>query len=51
MADHSESIAQFISTTNASESQAQFYLGMTEWNLEVNNDCVLDEIMLILLVL
>lgn len=41
MADHSESIAQFISMTNASESQAQFFLGMTDWNLEVKTKSTL----------
>lgn len=35
MSDHNELLAQFVSMTSASESQAQFYLEMSEWNLEV----------------
>lgn len=36
MSDHNELIAQFVSMTSATESQAQFYLEMSDWNLEVN---------------
>lgn len=35
MSDHNELIAQFVSMTDAPESQAQFYLEMSQWNLEV----------------
>ncbi|KAI9260925.1 hypothetical protein EDC94DRAFT_610285 [Helicostylum pulchrum] len=35
MSDHNELISQFVSMTSAPESQAQFYLEMSEWNLEV----------------
>lgn len=35
MSDRNELIAQFVSMTNAPESQAQFYLEMSQWNLEV----------------
>lgn len=35
MSDHNELIAQFVDMTGAPESQAQFYLEMGEWNLEV----------------
>ncbi|KAI9357127.1 ubiquitin-related domain-containing protein [Pilaira anomala] len=35
MSDHSELISQFISATDAPESQAQFYLEMSQWNLEL----------------
>lgn len=40
MSDHNELIAQFVSMTSAPESQAQFYLEMSEWNLEVNTSYI-----------
>lgn len=36
MSDHSELLAQFVNMTSAPESQAQFYLEMSQWNLEVS---------------
>lgn len=38
MSDHNELITQFISATDAPESQAQFYLEMSQWNLEVTKE-------------
>ncbi|CAO3627057.1 unnamed protein product [Mucor hiemalis] len=35
MSNHNELIAQFVDMTGAPESQAQFYLEMGEWNLEI----------------
>lgn len=33
--EHGDLITQFIQTTGAAESQAQFYLELSQWNLEV----------------
>lgn len=35
MSDHEELVNQFISMTNASETQAQFYLESSNWDLQV----------------